>query len=132
MKKMKDLLARGISEGSARYGLRSFYNDLEMRIAEDDYVLEDDEEVFFQIYFDIIRLKAFEYRTDEIIYALKRKALPEEVVRFHIKRIDSNYADLVEILQAIFLAKIRDFIKMGATPDCAMDCFNEWLRSELP
>jgi hypothetical protein len=37
----------------------------------------------------------------------------------------------VELLTAIFDAKANDFMKLGASPEVALDCVNNWIRYEL-
>jgi hypothetical protein len=37
----------------------------------------------------------------------------------------------VELLTAIFDAKANDFMKLGASPEVALDCVNNGIRYEL-
>jgi hypothetical protein len=57
--------------------------------------------------------------------------MEEKAIRVHIKRVKSKYRKHVEILTAIFHAKTIDFMKLGASPEVAIDCLNDWINYEL-
>ena len=52
-------------------------------------------------------------------------------IHHHISRVKSKYKDFIEILNAIFIARKRDFEKLGASKDEAYDCTNDWIESEF-
>ena len=88
----------------------------------------------FYVYLNIIVMLAAGHDDKEITYILmNRMQLPmeEKGIRMHIERVKSTYGTHVELFEAILKAKIKDFIKLGASPQQAIDCVNDWMHHEL-
>jgi hypothetical protein len=127
--KEENLLARAVYRGSACYNLRLLCKDLAEKMAKDK-ILKKHARANIILYLHIIRMMASGHQSDEIAYSLKAD-LSEKEAKFHISRIESEYGDFVQIMDAIFHAKYRDFLKMGASEEQARDCCNEWIISEF-
>lgn len=131
--KKKNIFAEAIKAGSASYSIRDFAADLESAMDKDEYFGENAKS-FFNFYFHIIRMFALGHNSDDIVYSLRAQMKPKltkDQIESHISRVESNYHDFVEILDAIFHAKILSFIKLGASEDQAKDCTDEWIISEI-
>ena len=130
---MKSILADAIEAGEAPYGLRALNKDIMAAIVKDD-ILNKDVQFNSNLYMHIILMLALGYDSNRIIYSINERIhlnWPEEDIRFHISRVESDYKNFVEIMAAIFHAKYNDFIKLGASEEQALDCVNEWIVSEF-
>jgi hypothetical protein len=133
MGRRRNIFAESIKAGSASYSLRALIGDIEAAIDRDE-ILKEHAYLYINLYLHIIRMMASGHDSNKIIYSLNKQVhlnMPEKIIRFHISRVKSNYKEFVEIMEAIFYAKQRDFIKMGASDEQAIDCCNEWLTSEF-
>ena len=130
---MKSIIAAAIEAGEYPHSLRALNEDLMAAIVKDE-ILNKDVEFSSNLYMHIIRMLASGYKSKIIIYTINeqmRLNWSEEDIRFHISRVKSNYKEFVEVMRAIFLAKHKDFIKLGASEEQAVDCVNEWISSEF-
>ena len=109
------------------------FNDLRASIDKDKDLKENPSE-YFEMYLRIIYMLALGHKSESITYLYNKqelRELPLKKIRHHIPRVRSNYKDFVEILNAILIARRRDFEKLGASEAEAYDCTNEWIEFEF-
>lgn len=132
-KKKKSILADSIDFEETHYNLRALSRDITAAIIEDK-TLKKEASLYCMLYMHIIRMLALGHDNKIIIYSInepKHMHWPEEKIIFHISRVQSNYKEFVEIMEAIFHAKFNDFVKLGASDEVAFDCCNEWIESQF-
>ena len=121
---MKNKFADAIMRGSAHYKLRYLIKELKDAISEDEDM--KDRPTFFML--------ALGHDAKDITYFLKNLSgleLDDKAIRFHIKNAKSKYKDFIELMEAIYCDRYRDFLDLGASEDEAVACFNDWITSEL-
>ena len=130
---MKNKFADAIMRGSAHYKLRYLIKELKDAISEDED-MKDRPTFFYLIYSHIIHMLALGHDAKDITYFLKNLSgleLDDKAIRFHIKNAKSKYKDFIELMEAIYCDRYRDFLDLGASEDEAVACFNDWITSEL-
>lgn len=130
---MKDRFAKAIERGSAHSSLRNLIIELRKAIVEDEQ-MKDRPTYFFLIYSHIIHMLALGHNSNDIAYSLRNFSevyLDEMAIQFHIKNAKSKYKKFVEIMGAIYSAKRRDYLNLGASEEEADACFNQWVTSEI-
>jgi hypothetical protein len=132
-KKVKNIFAEQISAGPADHRLRDFRNDLFAAIAKDE-VLKDYPSFHFFFIFEIIYMMAAGHADpSRVIYQVSKLQdlrLTEEDIALYISRVESDYGEFVQIMEAITDMKLRDFANLGASETEAYNCLNEWIRTE--
>jgi hypothetical protein len=129
---MKDKASRIVS-GEMKYSLKQFKEDL----SRDIECEEDDEAIrkaHFNLYLNVIYLSSIDLSLRDIVKVLTTEiypGLPKDPTREIVRDIRAGCKDEIEILRAIGMRKICDFIALGASEEGAVDLVNRWIREEL-
>jgi hypothetical protein len=130
---MMNIFAEAVGAGSACYTLRLLSQDVMAAVIKDEELTKRTKAEYFDIYWQIIFMLALKHEMKHIMYSFKQSYwnMPEEEICNYISRIKSDYLGFADIMEAIFIAKRRDFISLGASEEQADDCVSDWISLEI-
>lgn len=130
---MKSDKACRIVSGETKYSLRQFKEDLSR-----DIDCEEDDEVtraaYFNLYMNVIYLSSIDIGSRDIVKVLTTviyPGLPKDATRDIVRDIRAGCKEEIEVLRAIWMRKICDFIALGASEERAVDLVNRWIQEEM-
>lgn len=129
---MKSKACRIVS-GETKYSLRQFKEDLSQDI---DWGVEDEaiRSAHFNLYMNVIYLSSIDISFKDIVKVLTTEiypGLPKDATRDIVRDIRAGCKEEIEVLRAIWMRKICDFIALGASEEKAVDLVNRWIREEM-
>jgi hypothetical protein len=88
----------------------------------------------FNLYMNVIYLSSIDLGFKEIVKVLTTVVypdLPKDATRDIVRDIRADCKEEIEVLRAIWMRKICDFIAVGASEEGAVDLVNRWIREEM-
>lgn len=122
-----------IVSGETKYSLRQFKEDLGRDI---DWGVENEaiRAAYFNLYMNVIYLSSIDISFKDIMKVFTTEIYPgllKDATRDVVRDIRADRREEIEVLRAIWMRKICDFIALGASEDMAVDLVNRWIREEM-
>ena len=130
---MKSDKATKILDGELRYTIQQFKEDLRRDI---DCEEDDDEtrEAHFNFQLNVIYLSSIDLSFRKIVKLLTTDiypGLPKDITRDLVQKVRANSKEEIEVLRAIWMRKVCDFLALGASEERALKLTNRFLAEEL-